>query len=211
MGYSIGMSILPYIYLASQSPRRAELLKQIGVNFQPLLLSDDPRRLAEVDETPLINESAADYVQRICRAKAEAAWESMHFRKLPLAPVLAADTTVVVDNKIIGKPRDNNDAATILRLLSGRQHQVLTAVAVKLHQRIETRLSITNVTFAQLSEERIQRYVSSGKSQDKAGAYGIQGLAGAFVERIEGSYSGVVGLPLFETTQILNLFGYATP
>lgn len=135
----------------------------------------------------------------------------MQFRNLLPAPVVAADTTIVMDNQILGKPRDNNDAATILRLLSGRQHQVLTAVAVKLQERIESRLSITNVTFAQLNEERIQRYISSGEAQDKAGAYGIQGIAGAFVERIEGSYSGVVGLPLFETAQILNLFGYPTP
>ena len=200
-----------FIYLASQSPRRAELLKQIGINFHTLLLSDDPRHLAEVDETPLKNESATDYVQRICLVKAEAATESMVFRNLHQAPVLAADTTIVLGNKIIGKPCDNNDATTILRLLSGRQHQVLTAVAVKLHQRIESRLSITSVIFSQLSEERIQRYIGSGEAQGKAGAYGIQGLASAFVERIEGSYSGVVGLPLLETAQILNLFGYQTP
>jgi septum formation protein len=205
------MPTSPFIYLASQSPRRADLLNQIGINYQPLLLRDDPRHLAEVDETPLKNESATGYVQRICLLKTEAAWKSLIFRQLQPAPVLAADTTIVLDNKIIGKPRDNNDAATILRLLSGRQHQVLTAVAVKLHEKIESRLSITTVTFAQLSEERIPRYISSGEAQDKAGAYGIQGLAGAFVERIEGSYSGVVGLPLFETTQILNLFGYPTP
>lgn len=200
----------PFIYLASQSPRRSDLLKQIGISFQSLLLRDDPRHLAEIDETPLVNESATDYVQRVCLLKTDAAIESMVFRKLQQVPVLAADTTIALDNKIIGKPCDDNGAATILRLLSGRQHQVLTAVAVKLHQRIESRLSITSVTFAQLSEERIQRYISSGEARDKAGAYGIQGLASAFVERIEGSYSGVVGLPLFETVQILNLFGYPT-
>ena len=205
------MTTSPFIYLASQSPRRAELLKQIGINYQLLLLRDDPRLLTQVDETPLINESATDYVQRICLLKTETAWESLIFRALPPAPVLAADTTIMLDNQIIGKPCDNNDAETILRLLSGRQHQVLTAVAVKLHQRIESRLSITSVIFSQLSEERIQRYIGSGEAQGKAGAYGIQGLAGAFVERIEGSYSGVVGLPLFETAQILNLFGYPTP
>ena len=205
------MTNSPYIYLASQSPRRAELLKQIGIQYQLLLMRDDSRQLAEVDETPLINETATDYVQRVCAAKANAAWESLLFRKLPPAPVLAADTTIALDNKIIGKPNDNNDAASILRLLSGRQHLVLTAVTVKLHDKVESRLSKTGVTFAVLSEERIQRYISSNEAQDKAGAYGIQGLAGAFVERIEGSYSGVVGLPLFETAQILNLFGYPTP
>jgi len=205
------MTNSPHIYLASQSPRRAELLKQIGIQYQLLLMRDDSRQLAEVDETPLINETATDYVQRVCAAKANAAWESLLFRKLPPAPVLAADTTIALDNKIIGKPNDNNDAASILRLLSGRQHLVLTAVTVKLHDKVESRLSKTGVTFAVLSEERIQRYISSNEAQDKAGAYGIQGLAGAFVERIEGSYSGVVGLPLFETAQILNLFGYPTP
>ena len=205
------MTILPHIYLASRSPRRTELLKQIGIHYQLLLLRDDFRQLADVDETPLLNESPSDYVQRVCQAKADTAWESLLYRKLPPAPILAADTTIALDNKIIGKPHDNNDAASILRLLSGRQHLVLTAVTVKLHNKVESRLSITGVTFAQLSEERIQRYISSGEAQDKAGAYGIQGLAGAFVERIEGSYSGVVGLPLLETTQILNLFGYPTP
>lgn len=163
-----------FIYLASQSPRRAELLKQIGINFHILLLRDDTRHLAEIDETPLIYESAKDYVQRVCLLKAEAAWESMIFRDLPLAPVLTADTSIMLDYKIIGKPCDNNDAATILRLLSGRQHQVLTAIAVKFHQRIESRLSITSVTFTQLSEEQIQRYISSAEAQDKAGAYGYR-------------------------------------
>ena len=205
------MKIQPYIYLASQSPRRRDLLKQIGINFQILLLRDEPRRISDVDETPFPNEIATDYVQRICRAKALAAWNSVLFRNLPQAPVLAADTIVALDNTIIGKPRDRKSAAVILHSLSGRKHQVFSAVAVILHARIELRLSLTEVTFVELSEERIQRYILSNEALDKAGAYGIQGIAGAFVQRIEGSYSGVVGLPLFETAELLQSFGYPAP
>lgn len=205
------MSTQPFIYLASQSPRRSELLKQIGINFRLLLLRDDPRHIADVDETPQTDEVASDYVQRICHAKAAAARESVQFRNLPQAPILVADTTVVLDNIIIGKPRDRKDAADILRLLSGRKHQVYTAVAVVLHERLELSLSMTEVTFAELSDESIQRYILSGEADDKAGAYGIQGRAAAFVKRLEGSYSGVVGLPLYETAQILSSFGYTAP
>jgi septum formation protein len=201
----------PFIYLASQSPRRSELLLQIGINFKPLLLSDDPRNIPAVDETPHANEIAAEYTKRICLAKAEAAWESLQYRKLPQAPVLAADTIVAIDDKIIGKPKNSADAAATLRLLSGRQHQVYSAVAMKLNGRFEMQLSTTAVNFMPLGEARIQRYIRSGEAQDKAGAYGIQGIAAAFVQRIEGSYSGVVGLPLFETVQILNSFGYPAP
>lgn len=207
----VAMTMQPHIYLASQSPRRRELLKQIGINFQVLLLRDDPRRIPDVDETPHANENPAEYVQRVCRAKVHAAWESLHFRRLPLYPVLGADTSVVLDNKIIGKPRDHNEAAAILRLLSGRKHQVLSAVAVTSGERTELRLSTTEVTFTTLSEERIHRYLLGNEAHDKAGAYGIQGMAGAFVQRIEGSYSGVMGLPLYETTEILHSFGYPAP
>lgn len=199
------------IYLSSQSPRRRELLKQIGVSFEMLLLRSDPRRNLSVDETPRENENPTDYVQRICRLKAQAGWEAMLFRNLPPFPVLAADTTVTVDNRIIGKPRDNAHAAEILHSLSGRQHQVLTAVAVSFQDRLEMRLSTTNVTFAKLDDERIHRYLLSNEAHDKAGAYGIQGYAGAFVERIDGSYTGVMGLPLFETVELLKKFGYPAP
>lgn len=198
----------PFIYLASQSPRRSDLLKQIDINFQLLLLRDDPRNIPDVDETQKPNEVAADYVQRICLDKANAAWESLLYRHLPLAPVLSADTTVALDDKILGKPRDKDDAARILRLLSGRQHQVYTAVTVRFQQRIEVRLSKTEVSFAELSDIRIQGYVASDETHDKVGAYGIQGRAAEFVQRIEGSYSGVVGLPLYETAELLHSFGY---
>lgn len=205
------MTIQPYIYLASQSPRRRDLLKQIGVRFQILLLRVDQRRIPDVDESPQANETAADYVQRICRTKALAAWETLLMRNMPHAPVLTADTAIALDDKVIGKPRDKKDAAAILRSLSGRKHQVYTAVAVILHERLELRLSVTEVTFAELGDERIQRYLLANEAHDKAGAYAIQGIAGAFVQRIEGSYSGVVGLPLHETAELLHSFGYTGP
>jgi septum formation protein len=199
------------IYLASQSPRRRELLKQIGIHYDMLLLRSDPRRKVSVDETPHEGEIPLDYVQRVCRDKARAGWETLILRNLPLLPVLAADTTVTLDGKIIGKPDDNEHAAEILRMLSGKQHQVLTAVAMSFGERIEMRLSTTTIAFDTLSEERIRRYLLTGEAHDKAGAYGIQGHAGAFVKRIEGSYTGVMGLPLFETVELLKLFGYPAP
>jgi septum formation protein len=198
------------IYLASQSPRRRELLKQIGVHFDPLLLRNDARREVKVDETPLAGELPVDYVQRICREKAEAGWEALLLRKLRPYPVLAADTTVTVHGKIIGKPDDNEHALQILSELSGTRHQVLTAVAVAFEGRLEMRLSTTDITFAELSETRIRRYLLSGEAHDKAGAYGIQGTAGAFVQHIDGSYTGVMGLPLCETVELLQSFGVAT-
>jgi septum formation protein len=198
------------IYLASQSPRRRELLKQIGVRFDPLLLRNDPRRGVQVDETPQEGELPVDYVQRICREKAEAGWEALMLRKLRIHPVLAADTTVTVNGKIIGKPDNNEHALQILSELSGTSHQVLTAVAIAFENRLEMRLSTTNITFAELSEARIRRYLLTGEAHDKAGAYGIQGPAGAFVKHIEGSYTGVMGLPLFETVELLQSFGVTT-
>lgn len=199
------------IYLCSQSPRRRELLKQIGVNYEMLLLRSDPRRNISVDETPYEDEDPVEYVQRICRAKAQAGWDALLYRNLPPFPVLAADTTVTIDGLIIGKPRDNNHAAEILHQLSGRQHQVLTALAVTYEERTEMRLSTTTITFAELDEQRIRRYLMSNEAHDKAGAYGIQGYAGAFVEHIDGSYTGVMGLPLFETVELLKMFGYPAP
>jgi septum formation protein len=199
------------IYLASQSPRRRELLKQIGIHYDMLLLRTDPRRKISVDETPHDGEAPVNYVQRICRDKARAGWESLVLRNLPLLPVLAADTTVTIEGKIIGKPDNNEHAAEILRMLSGTQHQVLTAVAMAFEERLEMRLSTTNITFDTLSEERIHRYLLTGEAHDKAGAYGIQGHAGAFVKHIDGSYTGVMGLPLYETVELLKLFGYPAP
>jgi septum formation protein len=201
----------PRIYLASQSPRRRELLKQIGVRFEMLLLRSDPRRRMDVDETPHAGKSPEDYVRRVCEAKARTGWDALTFRNLPPFPVLAADTTVTLDGDILGKPHDAEDAAAMLRRLSGRSHQVLSAVALAFEERIEIRVSTTTVTFAVLGEERIRRYLLANEAHDKAGAYAIQGHAGAFVQHIEGSYSGVMGLPLFETAELLQLFGQPAP
>jgi len=202
------MIIHPRIYLASQSPRRRELLTQIGVNFEVLQLRTNLRRGADVDEAPHVGEQAQDYVLRVCEAKARAGLAALKFRNLPPFPVLVADTTVTLDGRIFGKPRGREEAIIMLNQLSGRQHQVFSAVAVAFEGRVEIRLSETKVTFVPLTETRILRYVLSNEPHDKAGAYGIQGHASAFVQRIEGSYSGVVGLPLAETVELLQAFGY---
>jgi septum formation protein len=199
------------IYLCSQSPRRRELLKQIGINFEMLLLRSDPRRGVDVDETPLPDESAELYVRRVCEEKARVGWDSLRLRSLPPFPVLAADTTVTLDGKIFGKPDNAEQAADMLRQLSGQEHRVLSAVAVAFGEKTEAALSVSKVRFAKLSEERIKRYLLSREYADKAGGYAIQGQAGAFVEHLAGSYSGVMGLPLFETVELLQRFDYPTP
>lgn len=203
--------IQPRIYLASQSPRRRELLKQIGINFEMLLMRSDPRRNLEVDETPHADEPSESYVRRICQAKAEAGYGVLRMRNLPQFPVLAADTTVTLDGKIFGKPDSAEQAAAMLRQLSGREHLVLSAVAIALEEHVEIALSTSTVRFVTLSEERIRRYLLTREYADKAGGYAIQGQAGAFIEHLSGSYSGVMGLPLFETVQLLQHFDYPTP
>jgi septum formation protein len=194
------------IYLASRSPRRRELLKQIGVSFESLLVREDLRRGVDVDETPLPEESPGIYALRIARAKAAFALQQIAQRGLPQKPVLAADTTVVFDDMVIGKPADEKQAMQLLRALSGREHQVLTAVALALRDQIETQISVSSVWFRELSDVEIRRYVAAGEALDKAGAYAIQGRAAAFVTRIEGSYSGIMGLPLAETADLLQRF-----
>ncbi len=195
------------LYLVSQSPRRRELLRQVAANAEVLLLRNQPGRPPDVDETPLPGETPADYVVRLARAKAEMGWQRMLERRLPRLPVLGADTTVSVDGDIIGKPASREEAEAVLRRLSGREHEVLTGVALAFEGRVESRLSLSTVRFRVLSEAAIRRYVLSGESRDKAGAYGIQGRAAAFVSHLSGSYSGVMGLPLCETTELLDLFG----
>lgn len=197
----------PRIYLASQSPRRRELLKQIGIHYEVFLLRNNPTRQVDVDEVALLGESPQEYVERVCREKSEQAWTMLQYRNLPAAPILTADTTVTIDGQILGKPENAAHAKEMLRLLSGRTHQVLTAVGIIEDERYVSRLSSTRITFASLDEARINQYVASGETNDKAGAYAIQGRAGAFVTQLEGSYSGVVGLPLFETLELLNTFG----
>jgi septum formation protein len=194
------------IYLASRSPRRRDLLKQIGVPFELLLLREDLRRGPDVDETPLPDESPGVYVLRMAGAKVATAVRQIAYRGLPRKPVLAADTTVVFDDRIIGKPQNAEDAARILRTLSGREHQVLTAVAVALKGQVETQISVSSVWFHELTDADIRRYIATGEPLDKAGAYAIQGRAGAFVTRIAGSYSGIMGLPLAETVELLKRF-----
>ena len=194
------------IYLASRSPRRRELLKQIGVSFESLLVREDLRRGVDVDETPLPDESPGIYALRIARAKAAMALQQIAQRGLPQRPVLAADTTIVFDDQIIGKPQDEKDAARILRALSGREHQVLTAVALALKEQVETQISVSGVWFRELTDVEIRRYLAIGEGLDKAGAYAIQGRAASFVTRVEGSYSGIMGLPLAETADLLQRF-----
>jgi len=194
------------IYLASRSPRRRDLLKQIGVPFELLLLREDLRRGADVDETPLSEESPGVYVLRVASAKAAMAVRQIAYRGLPQKPVLSADTTVVFDSQIVGKPEDAEHAARILRTLSGREHQVLTAVAIALREQIETQISVSSVAFRELTDADIRRYVATGEPLDRAGAYAIQGRAGAFVTRMSGSYSGIMGLPLAETVELLQKF-----
>ena len=194
------------IYLASRSPRRRELLRQIGVSFELLLLRQDPRRGADVNETPLEGEAPSDYVLRIARAKAEVAAHQVMQRGLRPHPVLGADTTVVLDEHVIGKPESAEHAAQILSALAGREHEVMTAVAVAMRDRVESALSISSVEFRALSPSEIQRYIASGEPFGKAGAYAIQGRAAAFVTRISGSYSGIMGLPLAETAGLLGKF-----
>ncbi|MFZ3323285.1 MAG: Maf family protein [Usitatibacter sp.] len=200
------------IYLASRSPRRRELLAQIGVKFEPLLFREGARADTDTSESVLAGESPDDYVRRVTRMKADAAWQRVVMRRgLQRKPVLAADTTVALGAEILGKPADRADAERILATLSGRQHRVLTAVAIEFDERFEMTVSESLVTFAPLDEARIAAYVQSGESFDKAGAYGIQGRAGAFIERIAGSYSGIMGLPLFETAELLRTFGIVVP
>jgi septum formation protein len=200
------------IYLASRSPRRRELLAQMGVRHEPLLFREGTRHDAEVHEEPHPGEHPDDYVRRVTQLKADAAWDRVLLRRgLMRKPVLAADTTVALATEILGKPADAADAARILRVLSGTRHRVLTAVALRLDDRLSMAVSESFVTFAPLDEARIQAYVATGEPFDKAGAYGIQGRAGAFVTRLEGSYTGVMGLPLYETAELLREFGITVP
>ena len=192
------------VYLASQSPRRRELLAQIGIAHRVLTVDIDERQRS--GETPL------DYVQRLAREKAAAGWQQLLMRQsgdqhLILAPIIGADTAVVIDGDILGKPTDAADAMAMLQRLSGRDHEVLTGVAIHAANAAQVVVSCTRVWFRALDRAEIEEYWASGEPRDKAGAYGIQGLAAKFIERIEGSYSGVVGLPLFETAQLLRSFG----
>ena len=187
------------IYLASRSPRRAELLQQIGLNFTVLP--------SDIDETPLLNELSHEYVVRLAAEKAQACFAKLQMDQADLYPVLAADTTVSVDGRILGKPQDDADAVQMLSSLAGRWHEVHTGIAVATTTGVKTAISTTRVEMPKLSDEKILAYVATGEPSDKAGAYGIQGLASTIIKRIEGSYSGVMGLPIYETAMLLEQAG----
>ena len=196
------------IYLASKSPRRRELLRQIGVEFELLLLRDQTPRGPEVTEHVIPGEQAIDYVARVTREKAACARQTMLLRKLPFRPVLAADTTVVLDGKILGKPADPAEAFDMLKSLSGRTHQVLTSVVVQHEENIWQTTQSSDVAFGLLSDATIRAYCATQEPYDKAGGYAIQGMAGLFIEQIAGSYSGIMGLPLYETGQLIDRLPY---
>ncbi|OWW21541.1 Maf family protein [Noviherbaspirillum denitrificans] len=198
------------IYLASKSPRRRELLRQIGVEFELMLLRGEGPRGPDVSEDVLPNEKAEDYVVRVTREKAEQAWKIMLARRLPPRPVLAADTTVVIDGRILGKPADEAEAMDMLRALSGRTHQVITSIALHRDGATFQQTQSSDVTLSVLSEETMRAYCATSEPYDKAGGYGIQGIAAVFIKHIAGSYTGIMGLPLHETAQLLNQAGIPT-
>ena len=194
------------MYLASQSPRRRQLLEQLGVRHQ--LLLPDPGEDTESLEEVLPGEAPARYVRRVTALKLDAAITRLKQRGLPPAPILCADTTVALGRTIYGKPVDEADAARMLRELSGSTHRVLTAVAVHGGRRRQEALSDSRVTFAVWTPAQIRDYVASGEPSGKAGAYAIQGRAAAHISHISGSYSGIMGLPMHETAQLLRAFGF---
>ncbi|PHV07877.1 septum formation inhibitor Maf [Janthinobacterium sp. BJB412] len=199
------------IYLASKSPRRRELLRQIGIDFELLLLRSDGPRGADVTEEVLPAEAPEVYVERVAREKAAFAWNLVQRRHLRPRTVLTADTTVTIDGAILGKPADRAEAVAMLEQLSGRTHQVLTAVAVH-HAEFSGQITqVSNVRFGVLSAAAIAAYCATLEPYDKAGGYGIQGPAAAFIEHIEGSHSGIMGLPLYETAQLLRQAGLPLP
>lgn len=195
-----------FVYLASQSPRRRQLLEQLGVRYE--LLLPDAGEDTESLETVLPGEAPARYVRRVTALKLDAALQRVERRGLPAAPVLCSDTTVALGRVIYGKPADPGDAARMLRELSGTTHRVLTAVAVQKGRKRLEALSDSRVTFAALTPAQIRRYVESGEPMGKAGAYAVQGRVAAHISHMSGSYSGIMGLPMHETAQLLRAFGF---
>ena len=198
----------PSVYLASKSQRRHELLRQLGVEFEVLLLREAPGRRRDIVERPRNDEPPLDFVKRMAHTKATVGWHRMGQRRLAPRPVVGADTEVVLEGATVGKPDDAEDAAAMLAALSGRRHDVVTAVAVRWQSHLEIAVSTSHVTFRMIPKDEIERYVATGEPFDKAGGYAIQGKAAAFVQHIEGSYSGVMGLPLFETAELLARIGF---
>ena len=195
------------IYLASRSPRRRDLLKQLGVKFDPLLLRLSGPRGTDIDETQRPGEPAADYVHRTACEKAAFGLRVLGMRSMVNRPVLAADTVVIVDGEVLGKPADRVEAELFIKRLSGRTHEVRTVVALAMEGPVMSETSVSSVTFRAVTDDEAQRYCATSEPYDKAGGYGIQGLAALFIERIEGSYTGVMGLPLFETGRLLSHAG----
>ncbi len=195
-----------FIYLASQSPRRSQLLDQLGVRHE--LLLPGPEEDAEGLEVVLGNEAPAAYVRRVTQLKLDAALNRLAIRGLPEAPVLCSDTTVALGRVIFGKPADAADAERMLAALSGKTHRVLTAISLGTVAKNYQAMSESRVTFDQMSGQQIQTYVATGEPLGKAGAYAVQGRAAAYISRLSGSYSGIMGLPLFETAQLLRFFAY---
>jgi len=195
------------LYLASRSPRRRELLKQIGVKYEALLLRLANPRGPDIDELQGAEESCSAYVERTAREKAAFGLNVLRMRSMQYRPVLAADTIVIADGVVLAKPANAEQAREFMRKLSGRTHEVRTAVALAMEGSLTAAMSVSQVTFRTLEESEINRYCATPEPYDKAGGYAIQGLAAVFIERLEGSYSGVMGLPLYETGQLLSLGG----
>ena len=204
-----GSAVNKFIYLASQSPRRRQLLEQLGVAYQ--LLLPDPEEDSEALEAVHANEAPAAYVERVTQLKLDAALRRLKRRGLPAAAILCSDTTVALGRTIFGKPADETDACRMLSELSGRTHRVLTAVALGTARKRAQVLSISRVTFASLTATQIRHYVGSGEPMGKAGAYAVQGRAAAFISHLSGSYSGIMGLPMYETAKLLRHFGLVKP
>ncbi|WP_373988760.1 nucleoside triphosphate pyrophosphatase [Duganella sp. BuS-21] len=198
------------IYLASKSPRRRELLRQVGIDFELLLLRDGPRG-ADVTEEVHPGEAPIDYVGRVALEKAQFAADLVVKRRMAARPVLSADTTVTIDGAILGKPANPAEATAMLQQLSGRTHQVLTSIAVASADFSTQITQVSEVRFGVLSQAAIAAYCATAEPYDKAGGYGIQGPAAVFIEHISGSHSGIMGLPIYETIQLLRQAGLPLP
>lgn len=195
------------IYLASKSPRRLELLQQMGVACKMILLREEGGRMKDIDEDPLPSENPFIYVERMAKMKADIGVLRAKQRAMPPMPLIGADTTVVFNGIILGKPKNADDAVRMLKMLSGTTHEVLSAIAITNGSRMLHDVSITRVRFRDITDGEIKNYIASGEPMGKAGSYAIQGAGAVFVERIEGSYSGVMGLPIYETAVLLSRFG----
>ncbi|MDD3935031.1 nucleoside triphosphate pyrophosphatase [Rhodoferax sp.] len=195
-----------FVYLASQSPRRRQLLEQLGIAYALLLPA--AHEDAEALEAVLPHETPLRYVQRVTQLKLDAALQRLQDRNLPLAPVLCSDTTVALGRMILSKPLDAGDAERILATLSGKTHRVLTAIALGTRQERQQAVSISRVTFSAMTPAQIQAYVATAEPMGKAGAYAVQGRAAAYISHLSGSYSGIMGLPMFETAHLLRAFGF---